>query len=82
MKNGISKNNDFKNQFIVDGIDEKNKKLYKSAEDKKKMDEIINLIESNPQILNNLSYSKLEKINELYDKKIEELKAQIIKLKK
>ena len=29
MKNGISKNNDFKNQFIVDGIDEKNKKLYK-----------------------------------------------------
>ena len=82
MKNGISKNNDFKNQFIVDGIDEKNKKLYKSAEDKKKIDKIINLVESNPQILNNLSYSQLEKIDELYDKKIEEIKAQIIKLKK
>ena len=52
------------------------------AEDKKKMDDIINLIESNPQILNNLSYSKLEKIDELYDKKIEEIKAQIIQLRK
>ena len=82
MKNRNSKNNDFKNKFVIYGIDEKNKNLYKSAEDKKKMDDIINLIESNPQILNNLSYSKLEKIDELYDKKIEEIKAQIIQLRK
>lgn len=82
MKNRNSKNNDFKNKFVVYGIDDKNKKLYKSVEDKKKMDDIINLIEANPQILNNLSYSQLEKIDELYDKKIEEVKVQIIQLKK
>ncbi len=47
-----------------------------------KINEIISIINKNPEILNNLSIEKLKKINDLYDKKIETNKSIINELNK
>ena len=47
-----------------------------------KINEIISIINKNPEILNNLSIKKIKKINDLYDKKIETNKSIINELNK
>ena len=81
MDNNL-KRDKFKERFVVNDIKEANDELLKKMQEEKRMNEIINMVDNNPQMLNNLSITKLEKINKLYDKKIEELDKKIEKLKK
>ena len=80
--NENTKKEDFKKQLTVEGIEEKNKELYKSINEEQNINRIIEMVDKNPDFLNNLSIAELEKINSMYDKKIEELKNKIIKIKK
>ena len=81
MKDTVKKG-DFKKQITVQGIEEKNKEIYKNINEEKAINDIINMVDKNPDFLDNLSIAELEKINSMYDKKIEELKNKIIKIKK
>ncbi len=76
------KKDTFKEQLTVKENEEEKSILYQNAKEEKNIDDIINMVNKNPKILDNLSISKLEKINSCYDKKIEELRMKIRKLKK
>ena len=76
------KKDTFKEQLTVKENEEEKNILYQNAKEEKNIDDIINMVNKNPKILDNLSISKLEKINSCYDKKIEELRMKIRKLKK
>ena len=56
--------------------------ISKDVKIENKINEIISIINKNPEILNNLSIEKLKKINDLYDKKIETNKSIINELNK
>ena len=75
------KKDTFKEQLTVKENEEEKSILYQNAKEEKNIDDIINMVNKNPKILDNLSISKLEKINSCYDKKIEELRMKIRKLK-
>ena len=81
MKENLRKD-DFKKQITVQGIEEKNKEVYKNRNEEQAINEIIDMVDKKPEFLDNLSTSELKKINRIYDKKIEELKIKIDKLKK
>ena len=71
-----------KKQITVEGIEEKNRELYQKMKEEKNIDYVIDIVNKNPDVLENLSISKLEKINQFYDKRIEEMEIKINKLKK
>lgn len=71
-----------KEQVAVEGIQEKNRELYQKMKEEKNIDDILAMVNRNPDVLENLSISKLEKINQFYDKRIEEMEIKINKLKK
>lgn len=72
-----SKQNSIREAYKVDNIDSINSKIIRENNQKRKMEEIIQLIEKEPSVLNELDVNKLEIIDEYYKRKIIELKRKL-----
>ncbi len=80
-KENIEPTKEFLEEIRINGIEEKAKELIDEKLKKEKMKEIINIIENNPEKLEELDVQKLETINNYYDEKILELDREIEELK-
>ncbi len=70
----------FKKSYKVEGLDEKNREIVDKEKNRKKMEEIIEIIEKKPELLENLNVPKLEIIDNYYKEKISECKRKLAKL--
>lgn len=73
------KKEDFKKKLVVEDFEEKEKELNKKFRKEQVINEIFNIVEKNPEFLDNLSLSELEKINSLYEEKIQEMRKKVNK---
>lgn len=64
---------DIKEMYKVENIDDVYKKLYEKIKKEQKLDEIIEIIEKNPELLEKISTDKLEIIDNYYTEKISKL---------
>lgn len=64
-------------KYKINDLNEINADIIKKANERMKMEEIINIIEEKPELLENLSISKLEIIDRYYKEKIVEYKKKI-----
>lgn len=74
--------NKLKNELNIEDIEILNEKIYKNIEYETKMNNIINIIETEPRLINTLDNTKLEKIKDFYKKRNQELIVKINSLKK
>ena len=65
-----------KNVFQDNSIEE----MRKLSEDVKLEEDILELIEKKPELIDTLSFERLIELNDLYDKKIEETEKEVAKL--
>lgn len=70
-----------KGQYKVENLELKNEEVIKRENQRRKLQEIIQIIENNPDSLEKLDISKLEIIDNYYAEKIAENKLKIAKLK-
>ena len=73
------KSNKIIDLYRVENIDEKNAEIIKKNNQKRKMEEIIKIIEKEPELLKKLDIPKLEMIDNYYKEKIAEYKKKLSK---
>ena len=67
----------FIKKYKVENIENKNIEIIKKIDQKNKMEEIINIIEMNPNVLEKLNIEKLKIIDNYYQEKINEYNIKI-----
>ena len=74
---GLSKKYKLKDDYKIDNIDEKNTAIIRKIKKKATLEEIIHMVEKNPNLLHKLDIPKLEIIDKYYKEKIAKIRKKL-----